>query len=237
MRNIIRSGDIPNGIITGVAHSNDGEIRTRLSHVARNILNIAKLLKENRDNKYYQDVGFDTWYSYLGDLNLAESTVRSWIHVYEMFELELAFPRDKLQAVGISKLNIISPVAYDDPIYWVDQAENNSKGDLINEVREYQGKEPMPYLRRGETPTVGGVFTKEEYVAHVDNTEYCIICGKFGTEKHHFPKTKGAGGKDYHVLPLCRWCHTEFHNNGKDFLWENRQHIFNYFYRLLIKED
>lgn len=48
-----------------------------------------------------------------------------------------------------------------------------------------------------------------------DKKGVCEICGKKGqTEKHHFLKTKGAGGNDTNenLIELCRMCHIKVHS-------------------------
>ena len=55
------------------------------------------------------------------------------------------------------------------------------------------------------------------------------------TDKHHFPVTKGASCPDDWVVPLCRWCHSEYHHNPKEWVWENRRHWAKYFYDLAGK--
>lgn len=47
-----------------------------------------------------------------------------------------------------------------------------------------------------------------------DKKGECQICGKKGsTEKHHFLKSKGAGGddEDSNLIELCRRCHILAH--------------------------
>lgn len=48
-----------------------------------------------------------------------------------------------------------------------------------------------------------------------DKKGVCKLCGRKGlTEKHHFLKTKGAGGddEDSNLIELCRNCHILAHN-------------------------
>ena len=48
-----------------------------------------------------------------------------------------------------------------------------------------------------------------------DKKGICQVCGKKGaTEKHHFLKTKGAGGNDEesNLIELCRICHRLAHD-------------------------
>lgn len=48
-----------------------------------------------------------------------------------------------------------------------------------------------------------------------DKKGVCDVCGRKGqTEKHHFLKTKGAGGNDEesNLIELCRICHRLAHD-------------------------
>jgi len=64
----------------------------------------------------------------------------------------------------------------------------------------------------------GFAFTKNARIVNKkllkDKKGRCQICGKYGqTEKHHFLKTKGAGGNDIdeNLIELCRECHIKAH--------------------------
>ena len=41
----------------------------------------------------------------------------------------------------------------------------------------------------------------------------CAVCLKYGAEPHHM-QTRGAGGSDHLVVPLCRLHHTMIHTIG-----------------------
>lgn len=41
----------------------------------------------------------------------------------------------------------------------------------------------------------------------------CCVCRFRMTDAHHV-KTRGAGGDDRYLVPLCRACHTEVHMKG-----------------------
>lgn len=62
----------------------------------------------------------------------------------------------------------------------------------------------------------------------------CCVCETAPADPHHFPKTKGAWAEDWRVIPLCRKCHGESHQDPKEFLWENRHGIFGWFYSAML---
>lgn len=61
----------------------------------------------------------------------------------------------------------------------------------------------------------------EEYLGWVRGKP-CVICERRG-EPHHV-KSKGAGGSDRQVVPLCRVCHTEIHKIGRK-TFEGRHNV------------
>lgn len=50
----------------------------------------------------------------------------------------------------------------------------------------------------------------------IRKNEACCICGDDNLEIAHFPRSRGAGGSDFDVLPLCREHHQEMHDDGVD---------------------
>jgi hypothetical protein len=74
------------------------------------------------------------------------------------------------------------------------------------------------------------------YVKRVKESP-CILHRGEQADAHHFPRTNGAGAADWHVIPLCRVCHTAAHNNPKDWLWENKDRVFGWFYSLMEGEN
>ena len=54
--------------------------------------------------------------------------------------------------------------------------------------------------------------------------QYCLACGMEPPSDPHHIKTRGSGGGDewWNVIPLCRRCHTGWHQLGwKTFLSKN----------------
>jgi hypothetical protein len=42
----------------------------------------------------------------------------------------------------------------------------------------------------------------------------CLVCGARPSDPHHV-KSRGAGGRDEHCVPLCRTHHDYFHSAGR----------------------
>ena len=55
----------------------------------------------------------------------------------------------------------------------------------------------------------------ERYAVWV-RTFPCLCCGNSQSEAAHFPFSKGAGGSDRHLIPLCYEHHQEQHTAGRD---------------------
>jgi hypothetical protein len=236
MTNIIRTGELHDEVVTTTAFGNDQQIRQSLAYIQGNILLVAQLLKENRDNKYYKQLDYQTWYSYLGSLGLAESTVRGWIRVYEVFVQRYKFDAKRLLVAGVSKLTTILPVIEQDPDGWLAIAETNSKSDVINLVREKQGKEPMNQIQREQEGShVDGVMSGEDFLEYVRDCP-CCVCGELEAEAHHYPQTRNRTGNDYYVIPLCRKCHTLYHSRPMLYDWDWKNKIIEFYLKIIIKE-
>ena len=57
-------------------------------------------------------------------------------------------------------------------------------------------------------------FRMAAYRLWVRDHEGCAICGDTEIELAHFPRTEGAGGRGFDVIPLCRTHHQEQHDTG-----------------------
>lgn len=209
------------------------EIAVRKVAIAQNMFEMGKLFKEMRDNKYYKYHGYDTFEEYIGvpELGLKRSTVYSLIQKYELYVQQLDISINLLYQIGHAKLQIINPVVQNDPSEWIYRAKELSRSDLKNEVRLAQGKPPLEIKK--EIKDVYA-FSIENYLGFI-KARSCIVCGEGKTEACHFPKSKGAGGRESDCIPLCRKCHTESHQDLYDWLWINRDKIFRYFYDLILE--
>ena len=209
------------------------EIAVRKVAIAQNMFEMGKLFKEMRDNKYYKYHGYDTFEEYIGvpELGLKRSTVYSLIQKYELYVQKLDISINLLSQIGHAKLQIINPVVQLDPSEWIYRAKELSRSDLKNEVRLAQGKLPLEI--RKEIKNVYP-FSFENYVSFV-KAHSCVSCGGGESDFSHFPKSRGAGGDAFAGIPLCRKCHTLYHQDPFDFLWLNKDRIFGYFYKVFLE--
>ncbi len=206
------------------------EILRRTLETAYNMLELGKLFKWIRDEKLYKFMDCGSFNTYLGqpEITWGRSTVYSFIHAFEKYVLTLGEKPDRIVSIGHRKLQIINPVVETDPQHWLALAETNSESDLRNQVRETQGKEPLKREKKDEYSIGLHSFDVEGYVDFVRNHP-CIVCSDTA-EAHHFPRTIGAGAKEHEVIPLCRACHSQAHNDPIDFLIMYKFQIFQYFY-------
>jgi len=225
------------------------EILARTYITAGNLLELGKLFKKIRDEKLYRLLGAETFGEYCGfpEISFGRSTVYSFVHTYELYVLKLGFKAKQLSKIGHRKLQIISPLvkkqweALDHKDHlppgvwgddWIYVAERLSESDLINEVRRAQGKpEMLPKPKEEENVYP---FSFKDYLDFV-KAHPCVVCGEREVDNAHFPRSKGAGGQDTDVIPLCRKCHSESHQDFYDFLWLNKDKIFRYFYDIVLK--
>jgi len=229
-------------IVGREAHELDRQIVACNYNVRANFLKMAELLVKMRDEKLYRALDHLTFESYLGTLG-AEGN-RAWLYklirAWETFSKRLGVPDAQLIEIGPSKLDIIAPVvnaANKDE--WLDGAAVLSKSDLIAEVRQVQGKPPLTSLPapRGQiNPGLSDLLKYKSYTEYVKDSP-CVVCGAVPVDPHHWPVTKGAGGKEVEewVIPLCRGCHTEFQDHKLKFLNDYSHNWAAYYYGLILK--
>lgn len=220
------------------AEENHKEILARTYVVAGNLLELGKLFKAMRDDKLYKLLGASTFTEYCGfpEIHYARPTIYSFIGIYERYVLKLKITTPRLLQIGHRMLQIINPVVEEDPDFWLDNAEVLSESDLINAVRGFQDKPPMmpkPKEEENEDKCVYP-FSFKEYLDFI-RSHPCIICKNEESEAAHFPRSMGAGANEVECIPLCRACHSEYHQDSFDFLYLYKDKIFQYFYNLFIK--
>lgn len=205
--------------------------------VEEGFLVMGSLLKACRDEKYFTAYGHEKFEHFLGspELGMSRSMAMGLIQVHELYVLKLDRPTEELVKAGIGKLIDIAPVVEANPDEWMAKTYM-SRSDLKAEVREAQGKEPKALL---PSDTAGEVVSPSfpEGQGYVDwvRSQGCIICGK-AAEPHHFPVTKGAGGKEVadHVIPLCRECHEEAHKDPLGWMTTYKAKWGNYFFNVIL---
>lgn len=110
--------------------------------IERSFIKLGGLLKEIRDQRIYESLGYDTFESYIAQPELAfdRSTVYAIIGVYEDFVLSVQSDIDKLAKIGYAKLNRVRQFKNQDNFEeWIKKAEVLSLSDLSAEIREAKG--------------------------------------------------------------------------------------------------
>lgn len=223
------------------ADKNYKAILATQAQVSESFLVMGSLLKACRDEKYFTAYGHEKFEHFLGspELGMSRSMAMGLIQVHELYVLKLDRPTDELTKAGIGKLLAIAPIVESNPDEWLGKAQTMSRSDLKEEVAIATGKEPeamvalTPDVRPDEPLSDVLPFT-DDYVEWV-RRQHCIICGK-AAEPHHFPVTKGAGGKAVaeHVIPLCRECHTEAHDDPMGWMGTYKEKWGNYFFNVIF---
>lgn len=246
MQNIVRLPDIvaPVPIKVNKAYENFQAIKEKTLHLAENMLDLGKLFYENKENKYYKRLNYDTWTEFLGDPDIGyrESTVRGLMLVYRKFLLEYNVSKERLLLVGFSKLRTISPVVNEENVEeLLDKGAVLSRSDLRLEVLEIQTGEPQHHHTtsfrdgEGELPPLHSTTTYYEYVKE----QQCINCpGKQCDERAHWPRTKGRGRSEVEgwFIPMCFSCHAEYHVDPYKFTWMYKVNIAKYLFSLILPQ-
>ena len=74
----------------------------------------------------------------------------------------------------------------------------------------------------------GQKLSSKKYLNYIKGKP-CTVCGQTPVDPHHM-EAVGMGGankdgyKDYSCVPLCRYHHTEYHNNGINY-FETRYNV------------
>lgn len=211
--------------------------------VGKGFLHMGRLLKENRDKKFYAPLGYDTFEDFIGspEVAMSRSMVFDLIRAVEVFIDKLGRPPDELAQVGISKLSAIVPVVEKDPEEWLSKAKELSRSDLQDEVHEVTG---TPVVRRSDTPRSTdwrAISPGQTYLDYVRDVP-CCICGTHATEgakthAAHFPLSRGAGAPADWVIPMCGTCHAEHHKDPVKFLTTYQRQWAAWFFRTLKMFD
>ena len=201
--------------ISGLAQANREAIIKHRDEIQFRGLIVGALLKDCRDKELWKVLGYESFAAFLGDpeITMKRSTAYNLILIYEVYQEKMGLPVERLKKIGTRKLQIILPMVQTDPDHWLSEAESLSKSDLINTVKEAQGKEPIQF-RPDKTLPKG-----KNYGQYVKSCP-CCVCGKSPVDSAHFPRTVGAGAGAWDVIPLCRECHGEQHNDGVNTFFE-----------------
>lgn len=184
------------------ARDNKEQLIAAKYNVAANYLVIAKLLTENRDHSYWKlSDSCDSFDEFLGmpEIGFKRSTAYNLIKVWKLYKEKLDVDDHTMLDIGHTKLLKIAPVVELDKAEWLGKAKSLSVSDLSLEIQGVSGKD-MKTLPTLPPPSPAP-------------SSSCCCCGAIEWERHHFPVTRGAGAPDHWWIPLCRVCHSEYHQN------------------------
>ena len=217
---------------SAIAHKNYEDLLTAKMGELANTFVIAKLLYENHEGGFWKVLGHDSFESFLAqpELKIKQSKAYNLIGIYKLYCQELCVPADRLLKAGTSNLvRLMRKDAIDlvrgDKEEWISKAESLSKSDFADEIAEAVGSTPLSPPASRPRPS-----SPEHWV--------CVTCGSSECERHHFPVTRGAGGKEVEDwwIPLCRKCHTEYHLKPKDWTWDNKRAWAKYYYERISRD-
>lgn len=231
------------------AHLNYGGILEAKGQVGRDFLVLGRLLKENRDKRYFHALGYETFEDFLGspDIAMSRSMVFDLIRAVEVFIDKLARPIEELAAIGISKLTTVAkddkegqPLVLQDVEEWMGKAKELSRSDLQEEAEPFLPER----VRRSDAPRSTDwkpIGPGQRYLDYVRDVP-CAICGKPSTEDAktnaaHFPVSKGAGAPKDWVIPMCGDCHQEHHQDPVKFMVTYQQKWAAWFFKTLKMYD
>ena len=222
-----------------IAHANFmGIVRAR-NMVGAGFLAMGRLLKDNRDRKYFHVLGYETFEEFLGspDVTLSRAMAFRLINTVEVFIDKLGRPHEELTAIGIGRLADITPVVEQDPDEWLGKAQVLSRSDLQDEVSEVTGHARKRHSDAPRSTDLRKIHPGEKYVDYVRESP-CCVCGKHSTEDAktnaaHFPTSKGAGAPKDWVIPLCGDCHAEHHKDPVEFMVKYQRQWASWFFWLV----
>lgn len=205
--------------------------------VGRSYIHLGELLSEIFKKKAYKKLGFNTFAAFLSDpdYGMQKSTAQLYLHVYRFYCELMGLPKVTVADIEIVRLRDMMPLLRKDSTQlaeWIEKAKTLGKVDFINEIRNARGLDALEIIPA--SPDEAEVVVVRSNYTELCRASECLICGKRPIDFHHFPKTKGAGADSDKVIPLCRWCHTQFHQAPKDMLWEHRNKVFDWFYGVIF---
>lgn len=107
-------------------------------------LELGAYLSIIKQNKFYETLGYDTFWEYIGtpELGFRRDTAYRMMKIYEKFCVELALDPGQVKEINWTKLRDIIPVVNkENSEEWLEKARTLSRSDLITEVREVKESE------------------------------------------------------------------------------------------------
>lgn len=103
--------------------------------VVEGFLKIGILLKEMRDERYYEELGHRTFTEYLESKDFSRVSAYKCINIHDLYVEKLGVPEERLMQIGVEKLNLIKDIVETDADEWLSKSQVLSTRDLKYEVK------------------------------------------------------------------------------------------------------
>lgn len=117
--------------------------------IKKNSLDLAVVLKTNKDKKYYKILGYDTFESYLAtpEISLSRFFVYKLIKNYEIWVEGYNVALAKLEDIDSEKLYMAGTIANENNYEeMLEKAKQLSRSDLSKEIKIARGEEEEVYI-------------------------------------------------------------------------------------------
>lgn len=209
-----------------IAHKNLEGILAAKYNVVANYLVLGLLFKENRDEGLFKLLGYDSFEDFIGspEVGFSRSKAYGLIRIRELYKEKLGIDDKTLLEIGNAKLALIAPVVESDKEGWLEKARHLSKSDLRIEI----GQGPGDKISLSPPPP-----------APVPLPGSCVNGCPGDVDRHHFPVGRSSSSDEAGdwTIPLCRKCHTEYHQEPKEWTWKYRKNWARWFYSHLNRGE
>lgn len=118
----------------------ESHILTIKTNVSQNTWDLAKTLKEVRDNEYFKELGYNDFPTWLSspEIDLSYRWAMAFIDMHETFVLEHNIKPEELTATDYTKFYHLLPIVKkhpEDVAEWVSKAQTLRRVDLDREIR------------------------------------------------------------------------------------------------------
>ena len=208
---------------SAVAHKNYEDLLTARMGAMANTIVTAKLLTENNENSYWKVLGYDSFEEFLAipELKFKRSKAYDLIGIYKLYCQELGVDTDRLLKAGTTNLSRLMrrdaiDLVRSDTDGWISKAESLTKSDFAIVIAEAGGKAVSPPA----PPPWPSILVPGG----------CVNGCEGDVDKHHFPvgRTGSCDEAGDWTIPLCRRCHTEYHQEPKEWTWTYRKNWMRY---------
>ena len=137
------------------AKENMVDIQKNKIIISHGYMMLAKGLYENREKKYYIELGYETFDDFIAipEISISRSIAYDLMLAYKTFIVDLKFTGEEIQKIDVTKTRAILRIDIPNKTSakeWLHKADTLSRSDLMSAIREYQGKEEIEHTKRTE---------------------------------------------------------------------------------------